>query len=545
MRLIRLILACVAATILFGVHQSRALDASPAPRVTFDMENYTFDRQLPHGKNFDLDIRVPKSIDKVRWTLWKRSGKNCNTPRQSRPYTARLQAEDDTTRLFRVRMQALNFSVRYCFAISAAQKWSEEVESTIKATLSSVPLTLSRNSKGVSDFTAAQIKQVLSQQLPDLKDHSVVVTDRNRRQTKIKFLDMVADWAEQNESFKQVSSVAESVLSAREELRQYYDQIQDLDINLDMSQNLSAGNVDISQLGSYKGSRESRAKLLVEMESVITALESNTGSVSTDQLEDLKNLTLGLQARLDLLQNIASCMSSDFGVEDLVLQKKMKRFCRRTTLLLNQARLSQQLLDNTILKYSTFRQAYASYREEVNKIVVFWRSDMQTYQPLGGFGTIEGGTRQDSLYFGGDVGFLMVAFMDTNGRMWDQDVAVYAGAALHFSPVDDSVPLSVDGRFSQRFSLIIGITVDEPQDEDQTISGPLFRKCPIGGFGFRITDHLRLGGGVLLYQQRNRNPLVDSKGLRAAPYLSLSVNLKGAKLIGAKVKEGTELFEQR
>ena len=117
MRLIRLILACVAATFLFGVHQSWALDASPAPRVTFDMENYTFDRQLPHGKNFDLDIRVPKSIDKVRWTLWKRSGKNCNTPRQSRPYTARLQAEDDTTRLFRVRMQALNFSVRYWCAM--------------------------------------------------------------------------------------------------------------------------------------------------------------------------------------------------------------------------------------------------------------------------------------------------------------------------------------------------------------------------------------------------------------------------------------------
>ena len=50
------------------------------------------------------------------------------------------------------------------------------------------------------------------------------------------------------------------------------------------------------------------------------------------------------------------------------------------------------------------------------------------------------------------------------------------------------------------------------------------------GLGYRLTRSLRLGGGFVLFQKNDENPLVDERSLAVTPYVSLSfdVDLVGA-----------------
>lgn len=140
--------------------------------------------------------------------------------------------------------------------------------------------------------------------------------------------------------------------------------------------------------------------------------------------------------------------------------------------------------------------------------------------------TVAHETEQGTIYLSGDVGVLMPIFHG-DGRT-ETDVALYVGVNIYTAPVDKDVPLAVAGGFRQRFSFTFGISLTDVEDSDETLEGALAGKALIGGVGYRLTDHLRLGTGAVLFRQLDRNPGVTRKALGAAPYLSLSVDLDAA-----------------
>jgi len=105
------------------------------------------------------------------------------------------------------------------------------------------------------------------------------------------------------------------------------------------------------------------------------------------------------------------------------------------------------------------------------------------------------------------------------------------GANVYFAPVNKSAPLRANG-LRQRLALTFGLTVTNMRDEEETRWENLLgeKSNLFFGLGYRLTRSLRLGGGFVLFQKNDENPLVDEQSLAVAPYVSLSfdVDLVGA-----------------
>jgi hypothetical protein len=105
------------------------------------------------------------------------------------------------------------------------------------------------------------------------------------------------------------------------------------------------------------------------------------------------------------------------------------------------------------------------------------------------------------------------------------------GANVYFAPVNKRAPLRANG-VRQRLALTFGLTVTNMRREEETRwENLLGEKANLFvGLGYRLTRSLRLGGGFVLFQKNDENPLVDEQSLAVTPYVSLSfdVDLVGA-----------------
>ena len=105
------------------------------------------------------------------------------------------------------------------------------------------------------------------------------------------------------------------------------------------------------------------------------------------------------------------------------------------------------------------------------------------------------------------------------------------GANVYFAPVNKRAPLRANG-IRQRLALTFGLTVTNMRrDEETRWENLLGDKANLFvGLGYRLTRSLRLGGGFVLFQKNDENPLVDERSLAVTPYVSLSfdVDLVGA-----------------
>ena len=105
------------------------------------------------------------------------------------------------------------------------------------------------------------------------------------------------------------------------------------------------------------------------------------------------------------------------------------------------------------------------------------------------------------------------------------------GANVYFAPVNKRAPLRANG-IRQRLALTFGLTVTNMRREEETRWVNLLgeKSNLFVGLGYRLTRSLRLGGGFVLFQKNDENPLVDEQSLAVTPYVSLSfdVDLVGA-----------------
>jgi hypothetical protein len=107
------------------------------------------------------------------------------------------------------------------------------------------------------------------------------------------------------------------------------------------------------------------------------------------------------------------------------------------------------------------------------------------------------------------------------------------GANLYFRPVNKRASLRSHGSFGHRFSLTVGLTLNDLKlEEGDPRFEPLLgeRSNLILGAGLRVTRSLRLSAGALLFLKNDENPLVEDRSLAATFYagLSFDVDLVGA-----------------
>jgi len=141
------------------------------------------------------------------------------------------------------------------------------------------------------------------------------------------------------------------------------------------------------------------------------------------------------------------------------------------------------------------------------------------------------------LYITADVGLALILFPVDEKPRTRPDLVPYFGLNIYFIPVDKEERLREvvrPGRnFLRRFSVMAGISLIEPriQKDALNIEGVLGQQVLLTGVGLRPTDYIRLGAGATHFTTRSRNPLSERREYRAAPYVSISVDLDVFELI--------------
>jgi hypothetical protein len=128
----------------------------------------------------------------------------------------------------------------------------------------------------------------------------------------------------------------------------------------------------------------------------------------------------------------------------------------------------------------------------------------------------DGGTAQKN-YVSVDAGVLFAGDISIG--------ALYVGTNIYFRPINKDAPLNGAG-LGRRLALTVGLTISSVADENNRTRSDLFwHQSLVLGAGHRLTSSLRGGGGVLVFQQADPNPLVTQTSAAATWYVSFSLDL--------------------
>ena len=130
--------------------------------------------------------------------------------------------------------------------------------------------------------------------------------------------------------------------------------------------------------------------------------------------------------------------------------------------------------------------------------------------------TSMGASTADNDYVSGDIGLLYAARIG--------EPAVYIGANFYLRPVNKGVPLRQKGGSLRRFAFTVGLTLNSIEDRRGIRSDLYFNQTLVLGAGYRISQYWRVGGGGLVFRERDPDsyPLTRKKRTALTPYVSLS-----------------------
>jgi hypothetical protein len=118
------------------------------------------------------------------------------------------------------------------------------------------------------------------------------------------------------------------------------------------------------------------------------------------------------------------------------------------------------------------------------------------------------------------------------------EVFPYVGSNIYFRPVNTEAP---PGSIGTRLSLLIGFSwtnnIIEPGERAALYgeSASLFL-----GAGLRLTDFLKVSGGLLLFKGLDPNPTVNRDEIEFTPFISLSGDFDIAKILGGIFKNDAQ-----
>jgi len=117
----------------------------------------------------------------------------------------------------------------------------------------------------------------------------------------------------------------------------------------------------------------------------------------------------------------------------------------------------------------------------------------------------------------------------------------YVGANIYFRPVNKDAPLSLVDSFGRRFAVTFGITLDSIEEQEGGTTVPAAKKTRFDllqsnrslllGAGFRVSQSLRLSGGVLVLKEKDPNPLITTQSVATVPYVSFSLDFDVASAL--------------
>ena len=132
----------------------------------------------------------------------------------------------------------------------------------------------------------------------------------------------------------------------------------------------------------------------------------------------------------------------------------------------------------------------------------------------------EPASTEAGVYVGLDLGVLYPPELDR--------ASLYVGANLYFRPINKRASLRSRGSFAHRFSLTVGISLNNLKLEE---GDPRFEALLgddsnlLVGAGLRLSRSLRLSSGALLFLKNDPNPLVSDRSLAATFYVAVSLDV--------------------
>jgi len=112
-----------------------------------------------------------------------------------------------------------------------------------------------------------------------------------------------------------------------------------------------------------------------------------------------------------------------------------------------------------------------------------------------------------------------------------KETSAYLGMNFYLRPVAKDVSLRTRGGFLRRFAFTVGLAVQNVEDARHTrrfLVGPM---SVVLGVGIRFSKYVRLGGGTLIFRERDPEtfPLTTRTSLTGSPYLSASFDMDVGK----------------
>lgn len=120
-----------------------------------------------------------------------------------------------------------------------------------------------------------------------------------------------------------------------------------------------------------------------------------------------------------------------------------------------------------------------------------------------------------------DFGYVNYGFQDDfNG------ITPYLGFQLEFRYFDKNIPFKLipNKTILHRLSFNSGITLASLKKEGKR-EDFFANKSLMMGFGFRLSNALRITSGTILFNKEDPNPLIDNKKVAVTPYIGLSIDL--------------------
>lgn len=123
-----------------------------------------------------------------------------------------------------------------------------------------------------------------------------------------------------------------------------------------------------------------------------------------------------------------------------------------------------------------------------------------------------------SNYVSADVGLLHAGVIG--------ETVPYVGVNLYLRPVDKSISLRQHGGPLRRFSVTAGLTLTSIADRRGIRNDLFFNQAAVLGAGYRISQDWRIGGGTLVFRERDPAtfPLTRRRSTAVTPYVSVSLD---------------------
>ena len=106
----------------------------------------------------------------------------------------------------------------------------------------------------------------------------------------------------------------------------------------------------------------------------------------------------------------------------------------------------------------------------------------------------------------------------------------YFGTNIYIRPINKDAPPTT---FKTRFAFLAGFTFTSNLKKDGQRQQLYANDAMlVAGAGFRLTEILRLNGGMLIFTAPNNNPLIDDPQPEATPFFSLSADVDIGSILG-------------